>query len=84
MASVSLAFPGFQCEPAALCVSNKRTQNAADKKKKETLLSAELGKYLDKRVRVKFQGGREGTKRCALASCLAVYTYPTCIQLRGY
>lgn len=35
--------------------------NAADKKKKETLLSAELGKYLDKKVRVKFQGGREAS-----------------------
>lgn len=31
-----------------------------EKKRKETLLSAELGKFLDKRVRVKFQGGREG------------------------
>ena len=30
------------------------------KQKKETLLSAELGKYLDKKIRVKFQGGREG------------------------
>ena len=33
------------------------------RQKKETLLSAELGKYLDKKVRVKFQGGREG-KMC--------------------
>ena len=31
-----------------------------EKKRKETLLSSELGKYLDKKVRVKFQGGREG------------------------
>ena len=31
-----------------------------EKKRKETLLSAELNKYLEKRVRVKFQGGREG------------------------
>ena len=30
------------------------------KQRKETLLSAELGKYVDKKVRVKFQGGREG------------------------
>lgn len=30
------------------------------KQRKETLLSAELGKYVEKRVRVKFQGGREG------------------------
>lgn len=30
------------------------------KQKKETLLSAELGKFLDKKIRVKFQGGREG------------------------
>ena len=32
-----------------------------EKKRKETLLSAELGKYLEKKIRVKFQGGREGT-----------------------
>lgn len=32
------------------------------RQKKETLLSAELGKYLDKKVRVKFQGGREGKR----------------------
>ena len=31
-----------------------------EKRRKETLLSAELGKYLEKKVRVKFQGGREG------------------------
>ena len=31
-----------------------------DKKRKETLLSAELGKFLEKKIRVKFQGGREG------------------------
>ena len=31
-----------------------------DKKRRETLLSAELGKYINKNVRVKFQGGREG------------------------
>lgn len=31
-----------------------------EKKKKETLLSSDLGKFLDKKIRVKFQGGREG------------------------
>ena len=30
------------------------------RQRKETLLSAELGKYVDKRVRVKFHGGKEG------------------------
>jgi U6 snRNA-associated Sm-like protein LSm7 len=30
-----------------------------DKKRRETLLSAELSRYLDKKIRVKFQGGRE-------------------------
>lgn len=30
------------------------------RQKKETLLSAELGKFMDKKIRVKFQGGREG------------------------
>lgn len=30
-----------------------------EKKRKETLLSAELGKFLEKKIRVKFQGGRE-------------------------
>lgn len=32
-----------------------------EKKRKETLLSADLGKFLDKKIRVKFQGGREAT-----------------------
>lgn len=32
-----------------------------EKRRKETLLSSELGKYLEKKVRVKFQGGREAT-----------------------
>jgi len=31
-----------------------------EKKRKETLLSSDLGKFLDKKIRVKFQGGREG------------------------
>ncbi|XP_064388574.1 U6 snRNA-associated Sm-like protein LSm7 [Halichondria panicea] len=31
------------------------------KQRKETLMSSELGKFLDKKVRVKFQGGREAT-----------------------
>lgn len=35
-------------------------QAPPEKKRRETLLSAELSKYLDKRIRVKFQGGREG------------------------
>lgn len=32
--------------------------NQGDKKKKESIV--DLGKYLDKPIRVKFQGGREG------------------------
>ena len=36
------------------------------KQRKETLLSAELGKYVDKKVRVKFQGGREGKVYCVV------------------
>ena len=41
---------------------NVRIQGAPppEKKKKETLLSSDLGKFLDKKIRVKFQGGREG------------------------
>ena len=31
-----------------------------EKKKKETILNQDMGKYLEKRVRVKFRGGREG------------------------
>lgn len=33
--------------------------DAAEKKKKETILN--LGKFLEKPIRVKFSGGREGT-----------------------
>jgi hypothetical protein len=36
---------------------SERTQG--DKKKKETIL--DLGKYLDKKIRVKFSGGREAS-----------------------
>ena len=36
-----------------------------EKKKKETILSQDMGKFLEKRVRVKFQGGREGKWSCA-------------------
>lgn len=36
-----------------------------EKKKKETILSQDMGKFLEKRVRVKFQGGREGEWLCA-------------------
>ena len=32
------------------------------RQKKETLLSAELGKFMEKKIRVKFQGGREGSQ----------------------
>lgn len=35
-----------------------------EKKKKETILSQDMGKFLEKRVRVKFQGGREGKWQC--------------------
>ena len=35
-----------------------------EKKKKETILSQDMGKFLEKRVRVKFQGGREGEWLC--------------------
>ena len=38
------------------------------KQRKETLLSAELGKYVDKKVRVKFQGGREGKFKVVASS----------------
>ena len=34
-------------------------QQGGDKKKKETIL--DLGKYLDKKIRVKFSGGREAS-----------------------
>ena len=34
-------------------------RNQADKKKKETIL--DLSKYLDKKIRVKFSGGREAS-----------------------
>lgn len=45
-----------------MCVSECISYKAPppEKKRKETLLSAELGKYLEKKIRVKFQGGREG------------------------
>uniref|UniRef100_A0A1X7VTE5 LSM domain-containing protein n=1 Tax=Amphimedon queenslandica TaxID=400682 RepID=A0A1X7VTE5_AMPQE len=46
----------------ALWIVEMRYQAPPDKKRRETLLSAELGKYLDKRIRVKFQGGRENPK----------------------
>ncbi len=34
-------------------------QGQGEKKKKETIL--DLGKYLDKKIRVKFSGGREAS-----------------------
>ncbi len=40
-----------------------------EKKRKETLLSAELGKFLEKKVRVKFQGGREGEWYSCIGGC---------------
>lgn len=42
----------LQTRPFALCVQDK------EKKKKESIF--DLSKYIDKPIRVKFQGGREG------------------------
>lgn len=36
---------------------SRMSERHQDKKKKETIL--DLGKYLDKKIRVKFSGGRE-------------------------
>ena len=44
-----------------------------EKKRKETLLSAELGKFLERKIRVKFQGGREGKKNILAIYSLRVY-----------
>ncbi len=40
-------------------MSDNRQQQQGDKKKKETIL--DLTKYLDKKIRVKFSGGREAS-----------------------
>ena len=40
-------------------MSEQRKQNDKQAKKKESIL--ELNKYLDKAIRVKFQGGREAS-----------------------
>jgi U6 snRNA-associated Sm-like protein LSm7 len=40
-------------------MSDRANQQGGDKKKKETIL--DLAKYLDKKIRVKFSGGREAS-----------------------
>ena len=40
-------------------MSDRANQQSGDKKKKETIL--DLAKYLDKKIRVKFSGGREAS-----------------------
>ena len=40
-------------------MSDNKREGQHDKKKKETIL--DLSKYLDKKIRVKFSGGREAS-----------------------
>ena len=57
-----------------ICLLSPRFHKAPppEKKRKETLLSAELGKFLEKKIRVKFQGGREGVYIILRNLCLTV------------
>jgi len=55
------------CKLKALQHQQQQQGTDKEKKKKETIL--DLSKYLDKSIRVKFAGGREGV----FAKCFFIY-----------
>ena len=52
------------------CGLFQQQANAVDKEKKKKESILDLAKYLDKQIRVKFSGGREGSLSCwCVVSC---------------